>query len=192
MDNLTQPLLTDAKSSREIKSNQAIGHNKIVGSPDFIVSKTANGTQLKLNNRYKLGYSDIYNDWNPDVAWGIGDKVRVMPNTQYTSSTGWQVSASVGVWQCCANVPSKTVSDYLINNNLAQPKYQCYLRQSNPPVNYYPQWPEPANLAKMTDNPQEAVGRYWICIGTLPAYEVRDCNGQVYFIGAIPSGSLST
>ena len=168
MDNLTQPTITTGQTSRENKINQAIVHKSILSSPDIKVTKTAHGTTLTLHQKHKVGYTEFMGDYDPDAGYGIGQNVRVMPNTQYTSSNGTVVNASVGVWQCCVCVPSKAISDHLVANNLTDPRYAPWARITNPAVNYAPIWPEPSVDAQTTNDPADAQGRYWKLIGILP------------------------
>jgi len=77
--------------------NDSISKNQVNNSPDFVVSKTSSGIQLKLHPKYKYTRTDLIDyaeEYNPTAAYTIGDVVRVLPGKNYELSA--YISASIG------------------------------------------------------------------------------------------------
>ena len=172
MDNLPQVNLTDHPiSSWGNKVNQSISKHKVLISPDFIQRQTSRGRFLQLKRRHKAGSQELRyrGEYDPDKGYSMFDIVRVMPGKDYTDEDENLIAATPGVWLCVVSVPSLTFTNNFGGDAVA---FKRYLRQED--VDYFPQWPEPADKATL-DDPD---GRYWELISLLPM-EMTTCeNGE--------------
>jgi len=161
------------------KVNEGIGQNRVVQSPDFVGHQTSDGLILKLKSRHKTPPNTFRyrGEYDANAAYTVNDVVRVLPDVNYSDTDGNLVPATPGVWICVVNVPSQTFTDALTDavDSGTLAKYRRYLRSDL--ITYYPQWPEPNDIAKATDSIDDANGRYWDLISLLPTKQSVCVNG---------------
>ena len=168
--------------------SNAIPSNRIACSTDYNIKETSKGTILSFtgNDTERILVDDC-GEYNANKSYGSGDLVSVYPNTVYTSSVNTVVPASWGSWICECPIPDRDISDIYAANSELSSSFPLYLRK--PDIKYYPIYPQPTIKATDTDN---ADGRYWRLIGTLPIPMNVCIDGKSVqmYVGVVSSGSL--
>jgi hypothetical protein len=168
------------------KINHHIAQNNISFGGDVLVTKTSGGTNINLKRRFKQSFEGVVykGEWDPNAGYSVNDAVRVLPNVQYfyTANDVSPIPAAVGIWVCVARVPDKTFTDNFHGNRSGM---QGHLRQSG--IKYYPQYPEPDDLADPSATDGGANGRYWEKIGALGemSYAGTYSTGSTYYAGQV-------
>ena len=165
------------------KVNHAVSANDVNSTSDVRVVKTHKGITLKLNPKFNALFdrASYKGEYNFRKGYDVNSIVRVLPDGSYTDSNGDEVGATPGVWICVATVPSLDFTEAADAAGIKRADYPTYIRADVP--DYFPQWPEPANLATV-ENPD---GRYWELISLLPTTMVSCENGveKTHYVDAV-------
>jgi hypothetical protein len=173
------------------RTNQYVRGNAVESGNDIVAVKTARGTVLKLNPKFKdqsIPFIRWRGEWDVNASYAKGDLVYVSANKSYTSGS-YAPSVSPGTWICEVAHPDKLVSDALkgMGYTSAGLEYVQYIR--NDSVEYFPKFPEPAQTASY----HTSTGRYWKLISGagVATYTCEDGIENPTYVDMTKSGSTT-